>query len=95
MSKTIHTILAEYKTTHSLYSDFCPIMFNLLEDMLKKGKYKYHINTRIKDVLSLHEKIERKKSNGVHYKHIHDIDDIVGIRIVFYTEADRDRKSVV
>jgi putative GTP pyrophosphokinase len=89
MSPTTRNILAEYKTTHNLYNDFCYVMHNLLEDILIKGKYKYHINNRVKAVESLSEKIERKKVRGIKYRHLQDIEDIVGIRIVFYTEADR------
>jgi ppGpp synthetase/RelA/SpoT-type nucleotidyltranferase len=57
--------------------------------MLKKENYKYQINNRLKDVTSLSEKIERKKVRGTLYKHIQDINDIVGIRIIFYTETDK------
>ena len=89
MSPITNTILSEYKHNHSLYNDFSYVMYNLLEDMLRKGNYKYHINNRIKDVASLSEKINRKKTLGVQYKHIQDIEDIVGIRIVFYSETDR------
>lgn len=91
MSTNTQNILAEYKNNHNLYNDFSYVMYNLLEDMLKKDKYKYHINNRLKDIISLSEKIKRKKGTGIQYKHIQDIQDIVGIRIVFYTEIDRKR----
>jgi ppGpp synthetase/RelA/SpoT-type nucleotidyltranferase len=87
--KTTRLILSEYKATHSLYNDFCYVMSNLLDDILKKGKYKYHISYRLKDVASLSEKIERKNNKNLRYKHLGDIEDIAGIRIVFYTEIDR------
>jgi ppGpp synthetase/RelA/SpoT-type nucleotidyltranferase len=64
-------------------------MCGLLEDMLKKDNFKYHINNRLKDVASLSEKIERKRNKGTVYKHLQDINDIVGIRIIFYTETDK------
>lgn len=66
-----------------LYNDFSYVMYNLLEDMLKKDNYKYHINNRLKDLTSLSEKIKRKEILGTHYKHIQDIEDVVGIRVVF------------
>lgn len=89
MNLSTDNILAEYKTNHTLYNDFSYVMYNLLEDMLKKDRYKYHINNRLKDLTSLSEKIKRKEISGVQYKHIEDIEDVVGIRIVFYTEADK------
>jgi len=61
----------------------------MLNDILKKDKYKCHISSRVKDVASLTEKIQRKKYKGVEYRHIEDIEDIAGIRIIFYTEMDR------
>lgn len=76
---------------HALYTDFCGLMVFLLEDILKKGKYKYHINSRVKDEHSLSEKIKRKKQTGSEYKHLRDIEDIAGVRIVFYTEIDKKR----
>lgn len=84
-------ILDEYQTNHILYNDFSYVMSNLLEDILKKGEFKYHIKNRLKDATSLSEKINRKKVAGIQYKHIQDIVDVVGIRIVFYTEIDRKR----
>ena len=89
MNLSTRKILSEYKTNLTLYHDFCYIMNNLLEDMLKKGNYKYHINTRVKDIASLSEKIRRKGLSGISYKHVQDIEDIVGMRVVFYTEMDR------
>lgn len=89
MSKSTDVILSEYKTNHMLYNDFSYVMYNLLEDMLKKDNYKYHINNRLKDLTSLSEKIKRKEILGTHYKHIQDIEDVVGIRVVFFTEMDK------
>ncbi len=89
MSPITRSILDEYKTTHTIYKDYCEYLSSALEDLLKKGDYKYHIKYRIKTQKSLLEKIERKLKDGIEYKHVDDIEDIVGIRIVFYTEADR------
>lgn len=89
MNIITRSILSEYRTQHALYTDYCSLMSLLLEDILKKGKYKYHINSRIKNEQSLVEKIKRKKHTGVEYKHIDEIDDIAGVRIVFYTEIDK------
>lgn len=91
MSPTTRRILEEYQSMHSLYQDLCIVVHNTLYGMLEKGKYKYHINKRVKDINSLTEKIERKAALGTHYRHIEDIKDIVGIRIVFYTETERKR----
>lgn len=91
MASTKQIILAEYKNAHNLYNDFCLEMYNLLQTILAKGKYKYHISNRLKDITSLGEKIERKKNNGTRYKNVKDIEDIAGIRVVFYTETDKQK----
>ena len=85
------TILDEYKSNYGLYNDFSIAVHNLLLSLLKKGTYKYHVSHRVKDVKSLSDKIERKRKLGVRYRHLKDIEDIAGIRIVFYTEGDRKR----
>ncbi len=85
------TILREYNSQNDLYRDYLLALRNLLESLLKKGGYKYHLSHRMKSRESLKEKIKRKKSIGKIYKHLNDIGDVIGIRIVFYTESDRKR----
>jgi ppGpp synthetase/RelA/SpoT-type nucleotidyltranferase len=88
VKNTTQTILGEYRAKLSLYEKYCVAVCNLLETLLKKGDYKYQLSFRIKNVDSLREKIQREKLK-IKYKHLSDIEDILGIRIVFYTEIDR------
>jgi putative GTP pyrophosphokinase len=82
-------IIREFYSNIDLFRDYSTAVINLLENLLKKSKFKYQITNRIKTPESLKEKIIRKKRVGKIYKHINDIEDIVGIRIIFYTENDR------
>ncbi len=82
-------IISEYRAKLSLYEEYCVAVCNLLESLLKRGDYKYQLSYRIKNIDSLREKILRKANTSVKYRHLADIEDILGIRIVFYTEIDR------
>jgi ppGpp synthetase/RelA/SpoT-type nucleotidyltranferase len=85
------SILKEFHNKNDLYKDYGFAVKNLIESLLKKGNYKHQLSHRIKSVESLKEKIIRKKNAGKIYKKLSDIEDIVGIRVVFYTEIDRKR----
>ncbi len=74
-----------------MYNEFACAFRSVLENMLKKEGYKYHLYSRLKDEKSLEEKIERKELKGKIYKKLKDIQDVVGIRVIFYTENDRKR----
>lgn len=91
MNPIVRSILAEYTTEYSLYQDFCLCICSILEDMLRRDNYKYHISSRVKDKTSLEEKIKRKKKVGKIYKNIQDIKDISGVRVIFYSEIDKKR----
>lgn len=82
-------ILREFDLQRDLYIDYGTAVNNLLESLLKKGKYKYQLSRRLKSRESLAEKIRRKRGAGKIYKRLSNIEDIMGIRIVFYTELDR------
>ena len=85
------SIIEEYREKWSLYHDFCVTMKNLLVYLLVDKKYKYQISYRIKSLDSLTEKIAKKNEEGKNYKKLSDIDDLAGIRIVFYLESDKKR----
>lgn len=89
MDEKIEKILVEYREKLSLYGEYCIAVCNLLESLLRNDGYKYQLSYRIKNADSLREKIQRKNSESKIYKHLSDIEDILGIRIVFYTEIDR------
>lgn len=82
-------ILREYKIQSDLYKKFTDTINFLLEDTLKKGGFKYHVYSRLKNKESLKDKIKRKKKKGKIYKKLRDIKDIAGVRVIFYTENDR------
>lgn len=83
------TILREFNYQNDLYRDYGIAVKNLLENLLRNGNYKYQLSHRMKSRDSLKDKIRRKKNIGRIYKHLNEIDDVVGMRIVFYTEQDR------
>jgi putative GTP pyrophosphokinase len=89
LDRNTKNILDQFEAKKGIYHDYSLVVKNLLEGLLLKQKYKYQLSHRIKDRNSLREKIERKKRIGKFYKHLDNVEDIVGIRVVFYTEADR------
>ena len=82
-------ILEEYRNNRSEYEDFNLIVFKILDSLLKNGNYKYHILYRTKTLDSLKEKIIRKNVEGKKYPSLDQIDDLAGIRIIFYFEKDK------
>jgi len=82
-------IAEEFGDKIDLYKDYGLAVSNLLESLLRRGHFKYQLSQRIKSSESIREKIKRKKSTGKIYKHLNDLEDIVGIRIIFYIESDR------
>lgn len=63
----------------------------MLENLLVKGDYKYHITKRIKEIDSLKQKYQTKKRRLKTYTKLEEIEDIAGIRVVFYTDVERKR----
>ncbi len=83
-------IVAQYRKKQKLYSDFTMAMQSILEQLLKGYDYKYtFVSSRAKNQVKLKEKIERKEKEGKIYKKLEDVEDLAGIRIVFYLESDR------
>jgi ppGpp synthetase/RelA/SpoT-type nucleotidyltranferase len=83
-------ILVKYKKKQKLYSDFALAMQSILEQLLKGYDYKYtFVSSRAKDLVKLKEKIERKEKEGKIYKKLEDIEDLAGVRVIFYLESDR------
>lgn len=84
-------ILSDYRNKRPLYEEFRGALHKLLDALLKENNYKYQIVSRTKSPERLREKFLRKSAEGIHYKSLYDIEDLVGIRVLFYTEADIDR----
>lgn len=83
-------LLAEYKNKQPLYEEFGIAMRRLVVPLLQEGNYKYQITHRIKAPERLREKLIRKAAQGTRYTYLDDIEDLVGMRILFYSEGDKE-----
>ncbi|MDX9913522.1 MAG: RelA/SpoT domain-containing protein [Candidatus Moranbacteria bacterium] len=84
-------ILNDFKEKRPLYEEFCLAVYKLLDSMLADEDYKYQIFYRIKDLDKLEEKIIRKEKEGTIYKKLEDLEDLAGLRILFYLESDKNK----
>jgi ppGpp synthetase/RelA/SpoT-type nucleotidyltranferase len=93
--KPVHSdparVVAEYQDRSLLYHDFCAAMRNLLVSLLDDRHFKYQLSWRIKSLDSVREKIARNAPDGKFYRRLSDVEDLAGIRIVFYLESDSRR----
>jgi ppGpp synthetase/RelA/SpoT-type nucleotidyltranferase len=87
----VRRILAEYRNKRALYEDFCVGVYNILDTFLKDQGYKYQIVYRTKSPERLREKLIRKSSQGKRYATLGDIEDLAGLRIMFYSEREKER----
>ncbi len=90
-SAYIKKILAEYRNKRPLYEEFRSAVHKLLDALLKEKNYKYQVVSRTKTPERLREKLIRKSSQGIRYRDLRDIEDLAGVRVLFYSEADKDR----
>ncbi len=93
MDKKVEKILEDFKEKRSLYEEFCLVMYKLLDSMLADQGYKYQILYRIKEVDNLEEKIIRKAKEGIIYEKLEDLEDLAGLRVLFYLEDDKEKFS--
>lgn len=84
-------ILAEYKTKRPQYEEFCVAVHKLLDLFLKEGGYKHQLVYRVKSPERLHEKLVRKTEQGIMYGKLSDIEDLAGLRVIFYSEGEKER----
>ncbi|OGI65528.1 hypothetical protein A3A95_02995 [Candidatus Nomurabacteria bacterium RIFCSPLOWO2_01_FULL_39_18] len=87
----LDTILTDYKNKRPSYEEFRVAAHKTLEALLEESGYKYQIFSRTKVPERLEEKLIRKRAEGVYYYAVEDIEDLVGIRVVFYTERDKEK----
>ncbi len=85
----IKKILTEYRNKRPLYEEFCAAVHKLLEAFLEEKNYKYQLASRTKTVERLREKLLRKSAAGIRYAGLGEIEDLAGIRVLFYSEADK------
>lgn len=89
----LEKILKEFDSGIHLYMDFNLKLRFIIIELLKNHGIKYHqITDRVKDRVRLKEKIIRKRKK---YKHLKDITDISGIRIITYYEDEVDQISEI
>ncbi|MCL5009089.1 MAG: RelA/SpoT domain-containing protein [Patescibacteria group bacterium] len=85
MKKTTQRLIEEYKIKRNLYEDFSKAMYGILNSLLNDKGYKFQITSRTKELASLEKKVNYKSK---FYKKLSDVEDLSGIRIVFYLESD-------
>lgn len=90
-SEYLTKIINDYKQKRPIYEEFRIVIHNAIESVLKNGSYKYQISSRTKTVDRLEGKIIRKKNEDKYYNSIDDIEDLVGLRVIFYTEKDKNK----
>jgi ppGpp synthetase/RelA/SpoT-type nucleotidyltranferase len=90
--KYFDKFLSAYAERRTLYSDYSLAIRNILEQLLADQKFKVqHITHREKSLDRLKEKLTRKNEEGRVYKQLNDIEDLAGVRIVFYLESEKER----
>lgn len=82
-------VLAEYRERSLIYHEFCSAMRNLLVSLLDQQRMKYQISCRVKTLEGVREKIARNAAKGKFYRSLSDVEDLAGIRVVFYLESDK------
>lgn len=84
-------LLSEYKGRRPLYEEFCMVIYKLLVSFLKEGRCRHQVSYRTKDPDKLYEKLVRKSAEGKYYEKLSDIEDLAGLRVIFYYESDKER----
>ncbi len=84
-------LVSDFIAEKSKYEMFLTTAHKLVEALLIQGNYKYQLHTRVKDPLRLEEKLKRKYLLGKKYKVLSDVEDLAGLRIIFYTESDKNK----
>lgn len=84
-------ILDEYRNRRSQYENFCVAVHRVLDTFLRERGYKYQIEFRTKTLEKLKEKLVRKDAQGRRYASLEEIEDLAGLRIVFYSEREKGR----
>lgn len=89
MMVTINDLLDQFRGKKSLFDQFTNSLETLLIDLISDEGTEYHtIASRTKEAGSLYTKLKKGKKN---YRHIEEITDIVGLRIITYFSSDIDK----
>ncbi len=84
-------LLEQFQDQRQLYEDFCQVIYKLLTGLLQDRGYKYHISYRVKELGALREKLAKKEAEGKIFDNLKEVEDLAGVRIIFYLESERDR----
>ncbi|MEZ2657923.1 GTP pyrophosphokinase [Aneurinibacillus aneurinilyticus] len=85
INSDIEKWIDDYSKRYTYYKDAALRFERLLNDLLNSNNIKYHvIESRVKDITSFRNKIERKK----YCNPMKDVTDLVGIRIILYFQED-------
>ncbi|KAF2336122.1 GTP pyrophosphokinase [Flavobacterium nitrogenifigens] len=85
----MHKLTQQYKSAIKKYEDYKRKAENLILELLIQNNLNYHkIESRIKDISKLDEKIYRKDEK---YSSLDEITDLVGVRVITYLEDDVDK----
>ena len=82
-------LLAEYRSQRPRYEEFGLAMHKLLDSFLTDRGYTCQVTYRTKTPERLREKLIRKAAHGTRYAELSDIEDLAGLRVIFYSEADK------
>ncbi len=87
-------LIEQYQQKKDLYREFARVVHDLIFNLAKSKEEGIemrcqHMSFREKDATKLEEKIERKLKEKKVYSSLEDIEDLAGVRIVFYLENDR------
>lgn len=91
MNLYVNKLTKKFPKKRPLYEDFCLQLNKILSETLDQNKYQYQIYYRVKSHERLKEKVERKAKQGKVYEKLSDVEDLAGIRIVFYLDSDKKR----
>jgi len=84
-------LLSEYGSKRHLYEDFAVAVYKLVDLLLEQSGDRYQIAYRTKTVEGLREKLARKAAQGVWYLRLDDLDDLAGLRVIFFSERSKRR----
>lgn len=79
-------LLAAYASKRPLYEDFAVTVYKLVDRLLQQTAVKYQIAYRTKTLEGLREKLVRKARQGIRYGSLDEVEDLAGLRLVFYSE---------
>jgi putative GTP pyrophosphokinase len=83
------SIIEEFEKYEGTFKLCLESVVRLIQNILEKNGIKYHtVSGRVKDHNKLQEKIVRK---GNKYRGLHEITDIVGVRVITYFEDEVDK----